>query len=126
MFRSDPILLLWNVKVRSHSSPNEKTKAALSRSYGVVAGDFSTIIETRRLSARPSGLSEPSVFLFGAIGYCSPNPFVETFAAKTPLSLCTLPSTKSRPLFIGGDNEALSVVAKRICNPDRSLLGING
>lgn len=58
--------------------------SSLSRSYGTVAGDFSTIIETRRLSARPSGLSEPSVFLFGAIGYCSPNPFVETFAAKTP------------------------------------------
>src|SRR2546423_15178373 len=57
---------------------------SLSRSYGTVAGDFSTIIETRRLSARPSGLSEPSVFLFGAFGYCWPNPFVEVFAAKTP------------------------------------------
>src|SRR5438552_13860085 len=84
MFRYLPILLLWNVKVRPHYSRNEKTKAALSRSYGIVVGDFSTIIETRRLSARPSGLSEPSVFLFGAIGYCSPNPFAETFSAKTP------------------------------------------
>src|SRR5207248_10767244 len=89
MFRSDPILLLWNVKVRSHSSPNEKTKAALSRSYGVVAGDFSTIIETRRLSARPSGLSDPSVVLFGALGDCSPNPFVAIFAVKTPPYSCS-------------------------------------
>ena len=34
--------------------------------------------------------------------------------AKTLLSLCTLPSTKSRQFFIGGVNDALSVVAKRI------------
>ena len=33
------------------------------------------------------------------------------FAAKTLLSLSTLPSTKSRQLFIGGDNETLSVIA---------------
>jgi hypothetical protein len=46
------------------------------------------------------------------------------FAAKTLLSLCTLPSTKSRQLFIGGDNETLSV-AMRVRNPDRSPVGIN-
>ena len=33
---------------------------------------FSTMIETRRFKARPSGLSLPSAFLFRAIGYCSP------------------------------------------------------
>src|SRR5260370_17939815 len=41
-----------------------------------VEGGFSTIIETRRFKARPSGLSLPSAFLFAAIGYCSPKPFV--------------------------------------------------
>src|SRR6266850_6398085 len=82
--RGSAFQLLKLVSTDPTFSPNEKTKTALSRSYGIVVGDFSTIIETRRLSARPSGLSEPSVFLFGAIGYCSPNPLVEIFAAKTP------------------------------------------
>src|SRR5260370_36868861 len=50
---------------------------------GVEAG-FSTIIETRRFKARPSGLSLPSAFLFAAIGYCSPKPFVVILGAATP------------------------------------------
>jgi hypothetical protein len=39
------------------------------------------MIETRRLSARPSGLSAPSALLFGAIAYGSPNPLVEMLAS---------------------------------------------
>ena len=42
--------------------------------------------------------------------------------AKTP-SLCTLPSTKTRQLFIGVHNETLPVVAMCVSNPDCSGRG---
>jgi hypothetical protein len=32
---------------------------------------------------------------------------------------------KSRQLFIGAHNEALTVIAMCVCNPDRSPVGIN-
>jgi hypothetical protein len=32
---------------------------------------------------------------------------------------------KRSQLFIRADNETLSIVAMRVCNPDRSLVGIN-
>ena len=44
--------------------------------------------------------------------------------AKTLLSLCTLPSMKRRQFFSGAYNETLPVIAMRVCNPDRSLVGV--
>ena len=42
----------------------------------VVSPHFLTTISTRRFFARPSGLSEPSGFLFGAAGRFAPKPSV--------------------------------------------------
>jgi hypothetical protein len=36
------------------------------------------------------------------------------------------PIPKSSQLFIRTHNETLSVIAMRVCNPDRSPFGING
>ena len=49
------------------------------------ASCFSTVIWTRRFCARPSGLSLPSGFMFGATGFSSPKPSVVMFLAGRPL-----------------------------------------
>jgi hypothetical protein len=39
---------------------------------------------------------------------------------------CRFDFDKRRQLFIGTHNEALTIAAMRVGDPDRSLLGING